>query len=101
MWGCVGMAEFTAHIGDGDEVPKFDKDAAERYLKEKEIHKLMGGLLQTLVDNKPTDPVDFLVDTLTKMEESETAAHAKAEVQQKAPAAAPVQELETEPEPEA
>ena len=71
------MADFTAHIGEGDEAPKFDKEEAEKYLKDKHIHKLMGTLLQSLVDSKPADPVDFLVESLTKMEaeESTTAAH--------------------------
>ena len=43
--GQQAAVEFTAHIGSGDEAPKFDAEAAdaERYLHEKQIHKLMGG----------------------------------------------------------
>jgi hypothetical protein len=112
----MAAAEFTAHIGSGDEAPKFDAEAAERYLQEKQIHKLMGGLMQSLVDSKPSDPVDFLVDALTQMERREAAVDAeiKAEeraeekaaepqtVQQGAPAAEATLVAQTvEPEPEA
>jgi hypothetical protein len=76
--------QFTAHIGSGDEAPTFDAAAVERYLQEKQIHKLMGGLMQSLVDSKPSDPVDFLVEALTQMERSEAAAHAEAKAEEKA-----------------
>ena len=108
------MADFTAHIGEGDEAPKFDKEEAEKYLKDKHIHKLMGTLLQSLVDSKPADPVDFLVESLTKMEaeESKAAAAAAADEFKAKQAAAQEQpvvvpsavqvehQVEPEPEPE-
>jgi len=73
----------------------FDKAAAEEYVQKKQIHKLMGGLMQTLVDNKPADPIDFLVKTLEKMEEAEAA-------RPTGPSAVsdPEAALEPEPEPE-
>ena len=77
-------AQFTAHIGSGDEPPSFDAEAAERYLQEKQIHKLMGGLMQSLVDSKPSDPVDFLVDALTEMERREAAVNAEKQAGEKA-----------------
>lgn len=98
----MAQAEFTAHIGGGDEAPKFDKEAVERYLQQKEIHKLMGGLMKSLVDNKPADPVEFLLETLTQMEQSEAAALDTAEAGQAAgqQEIAPVAAASVEPEPE-
>jgi hypothetical protein len=98
----MAQAEFTAHIGSGDEAPKFDKEAAEQYLQQKEIHKLMGGLMKSLVDSKPADPVEFLLETLTQMESSEAAARDKAEAEQAAgqQEVAPVAAASVEPEPE-
>ena len=77
------------------ETVTFDKAAAEEYVQKKQIHKLMGGLMQTLVDNKPADPIDFLVKTLEKMEEAEAA-------RPTGPSAVsdPEAALEPEPEPE-
>ena len=69
------MAEFIADVGTGDETPTFDTAQAEKYLQDQQIHKLMGGLLQALVDNKPADPVDFLVTELTRMEQAESASN--------------------------
>ena len=98
----MAQAEFTAHIGSGGEAPKFDKEAAEQYLQQKEIHKLMGGLMKSLVDSKPADPVEFLLETLTQMESSEAAARDKAEAEQAAgqQEVAPVAAASVEPEPE-
>ena len=72
-------AQATCNIGDllqalrrmaAPPVPKlFDQDVAQKYVERHELHTMMGVLLSELVHATPDDPLTFLIDHFTKIEQ--------------------------------
>ena len=63
----------TVSIGSDVEQPKFDHDATLAYVQQQGINTLCARLLSELVNEKPSDPLGFLVSVLSGIEAESTA----------------------------